>query len=228
MTFNVLKLLEEEGYIEDGEDNIVHAEKAFFAARVMRWIRDQVQADPDFNLPAYLTMLMYYKLGTADLKFKEDGTGLMYQMKPDKEMDELVNSIIKSSNEIRRGKGIWQGLTQEQWIKQHDNLTKKVNTFQKEGTLENMDQYFGINAEKAFVEAQAKVSAGPGKSINISDDAVAADFTNFIKKTDPEGYKKFEQTVELSNAKLGKGRKPNAEGGRVSMVKGGLPNILKL
>ena len=100
MTFNVLKLLEEEGYIEDGEDNIVHAEKAFFAARVMRWIRDQVQADPDFNLPAYLTMLMYYKLGTADLKFKEDGSGLMYQMKPDKEMDELVNSIIKSSNEI--------------------------------------------------------------------------------------------------------------------------------
>jgi transcriptional regulator with PAS, ATPase and Fis domain len=40
---------------------------------------------------------------------------------------------------------------------QHDNLTKKVNTFQKEGTLEGVDQYFGVNAEKAFVEAQAKV-----------------------------------------------------------------------
>ena len=100
MTFNVLNLLEEEGYIKEGGDNIVHAEKAFFAARVMRWIRDKVQADPDFNLPAYLTMLMYYKLGTAELQFKEDGSGLMYKMKPDKEMDELVNSIIKSSNEI--------------------------------------------------------------------------------------------------------------------------------
>ena len=99
MTFNVLKLLEEEGYIKDGEDNIVHAEKAFFAARVMRWIRDQVQEDPDFNLPAYLTMLMYYKLGTAELQFKEDGSDLLYKMKPDKEMNELVNSIIKSSNE---------------------------------------------------------------------------------------------------------------------------------
>ena len=98
MTFNVLKLLEEEGYIKDGEDNIVHAEKAFFAARVMRWIRTQVQEDPDFNLPAYLTMLMYYKLGTADLNFKEDGSGLVYKMKADKEMNELVNSIIKSSN----------------------------------------------------------------------------------------------------------------------------------
>jgi len=99
LTFNVLKLLEEEGYIKDGEDNIVHAEKAFFAARVMRWIRTQVQEDPNFNLPAYLTMLMYYKLGTAELEFKEDGTDLTYKMKADKEMDELVNSIIKSSNE---------------------------------------------------------------------------------------------------------------------------------
>ncbi len=40
MTFDVLRLLEEEGYIKDGEDNLVHAEKAFFAARVMRWIRN--------------------------------------------------------------------------------------------------------------------------------------------------------------------------------------------
>ena len=100
MTFNILNLLEEEGYIKEGEDNVIHAEKAFFAARVMRWIRDQIQEDPNFNLPAYLTMLMYYKLGTADLKFKEDGSGLVCKMKADKEMDELVNSIIKSSNEV--------------------------------------------------------------------------------------------------------------------------------
>ena len=45
-------------------------------------------------------MLMYYKLGTAELQFKEDESGLMYRMQPDKEMGELVNSIIKSSNEI--------------------------------------------------------------------------------------------------------------------------------
>jgi hypothetical protein len=100
LTFNVLNLLEEEGYIKEGEDNVIHAEKAFFAARVMRWIRDQVQEDPDFNLPAYLTMLMYYKLDTAELQFNEDGSDLLYKMKPDKEMNELVNSIIKSSNEF--------------------------------------------------------------------------------------------------------------------------------
>ena len=100
LTFNVIKLLEEEGYIKEGDDNVIHAEKAFFAARVMRWIHRQVQDDPDFNLPAYLTMLMYYKLGTAELEFKEDGSELLYKMKPDTEMNELVNSIIKSSNEL--------------------------------------------------------------------------------------------------------------------------------
>ena len=73
MAFDVLKLLSEEGYINSGDDNIVHAEKAFFAARVMRWIRDKVATDPEFNLTAYLTMLMYYKTGMADLKFSEDG-----------------------------------------------------------------------------------------------------------------------------------------------------------
>ena len=100
MTFDVLKLLEQEGYIKDGEDNVVHAEKAFFAARVMRWIRNKVQAEPDFNLTAYLTMLMYYKTGLADLKFSEDGDNISYKMiNPDKEVQDLVDSLIKSSRE---------------------------------------------------------------------------------------------------------------------------------
>ena len=99
MTFDVLKLLEEEGYIKDGEDNLVHAEKAFFAARVMNWIRGKVQSDPKFDLTAYLTMLMYYKTDLADLKFSEDEDKLYYQMKNnDKEVQELVDSLIKSSS----------------------------------------------------------------------------------------------------------------------------------
>jgi|TARA_R110000824_G_scaffold121625_3_gene277862 hypothetical protein len=98
LTFNVLNLLEEEGYIKEGEDNIIHAEKAFFAARVMRWIRDQIQKDPDFDLPTHLTMLMYYKTGMADLTFSENGDKILYHMKePDKEVQELVNSLIKSA-----------------------------------------------------------------------------------------------------------------------------------
>jgi hypothetical protein len=98
VTFDVLKLLEEEGYIKDGEDNVVHAEKAFFAARVMRWIKNKVQTDPEFDLTAYLTMLMYYKTDMADLKFSEDEDRILYKMKNnDKEVQELVDSLIKAS-----------------------------------------------------------------------------------------------------------------------------------
>ena len=98
MTFDVLKLLEQEGYIKEGDDNLVHAEKAFFAARVMNWIREKVQSDPDFDLQSYLTMLYYYKMDLADLKFTDDGSILSYRMKDNgKEMQELVNSLIKST-----------------------------------------------------------------------------------------------------------------------------------
>ena len=97
MTFDVLKLLEQEGYIKDGEDNLVHAEKAFFAARVMRWIRNKVKTEPDFNLQAYLTMLLYYKTDMADLKFCEEEDKLLYKMKnPDEEMHQIVDQLIKS------------------------------------------------------------------------------------------------------------------------------------
>ena len=97
MTFDVLKLLEQEGYVKDGEDNLVHAEKAFFAARVMRWIRNKVKTEPDFNLQAYLTMLLYYKTDMADLKFDEEEDKLLYKMKnPDEEMHQIVDQLIKS------------------------------------------------------------------------------------------------------------------------------------
>ena len=97
MTFDVLKLLEQEGYVKDGEDNLVHAEKAFFAARVMRWIRNKVKTEPDFNLQAYLTMLLYYKTDMADLKFCEEEDKLLYKMKnPDEEMHQIVDQLIKS------------------------------------------------------------------------------------------------------------------------------------
>jgi len=97
VTFDVLKLLEQEGYITNGEDNLVHAEKAFFAARVMRWIRNKVKTEPDFDLQAYLTMLLYYKTDMADLKFSEEEDKLLYKMKnPDEEMHQIVDQLIKS------------------------------------------------------------------------------------------------------------------------------------
>jgi len=66
--------------------------------------------------------------------------------------------LIKASNEIRRGQGKWKDLDIKQKIVQHDNLTKLVTEFQKTKKFNpGMNEYFGINAEKAFIEAQAEV-----------------------------------------------------------------------
>ena len=76
---------------------MVHAEKAFFAARVMRWIRNKVKTEPDFNLQAYLTMLLYYKTDMADLKFDEEEDTLLYKLKnPDDEVQNIVDQLIKN------------------------------------------------------------------------------------------------------------------------------------
>jgi hypothetical protein len=70
--------------------------------------------------------------------------------------------FLKTSNEIRQGKGIWQGLNQEQWIKQHDNLTKKLKEWEmggKKALPPGMKEYFGMNdiqLANAFKKAKAK------------------------------------------------------------------------
>ncbi len=58
-----------------------------------------------------------------------------------------------------------------------------------------------------------------GKGIDMSDPEIADEFTTFMKERDPEGYKKLEQTVELSNFKT-KGRKENSDGGRIGLEGG--------
>ena len=96
---DILNILEQEGYIQDDGEAVIHAEKAFFAARVMKWIKNKAQTDADFNLQSYLTMLYYYKTDLADLKFTEDGSKLVYRMKNnDKEVQDLVNSLIESAS----------------------------------------------------------------------------------------------------------------------------------
>ena len=84
--------------------------------------------------------------------------------------------FIKASNAIRLGQGIFKNLTQSQKIKQHDNLVKAITTFEKKGTLEGTEQYFGIEAEKAFIEAQASVKKSPLKKevskVRTMDDLV--------------------------------------------------------
>ena len=70
---SVYDLLVQQGFIlfPESDSNLIKAPRAFFAARVVEWMRDKGK-DPDFNLQAYLVALTYYKLGMADLKFEEN------------------------------------------------------------------------------------------------------------------------------------------------------------
>ena len=74
--------------------------------------------------------------------------------------------IIKASNQIRRGQGLFKKLTEKQRIVQHENLTKLATNFQKNKKFDkSFNEYFGIDAEKAFIEAQAKAERlGKGKN----------------------------------------------------------------
>ena len=132
-------------------------------------------------------------------------------------------------------------LNQEQLIKQHDNLTKKLKEWEmggKKALPKDMKEYFGMNeiqlANKFKIETGQIHPSKPIKTlegiektgtINISDPAIADEFTRFMKETDPKGFKDLEQKVELSNLDI-KGKKGHASGGRVSLSAGGLAGML--
>tara|TARA_Y100000593_G_scaffold2242_1_gene4516 strand:- start:58892 stop:59293 length:402 start_codon:yes stop_codon:yes gene_type:complete len=101
VSFNIVRILKQDGFVAI-KDNLIDAEKAFFAARVVAWIRECATANKDFNIATYLTMLSYYKLGLADLKFSEDGDKLLYRMKAGEEVDKVVETITRSSPESFR------------------------------------------------------------------------------------------------------------------------------
>ena len=65
--------------------------------------------------------------------------------------------FIKSSNDIRQGKGLFKGLTEKQRIVQHDNLTKKIMEWQKTGKTVGLEKYFGVDPHTAFIDARTKV-----------------------------------------------------------------------
>lgn len=92
--------------------------------------------------------------------------------------------LIKASNEIRQGIGKWKGLDQKQRIVQHDNLTKLATEFQKTKKFDvRINEYTGIDAEKAFIEARAKVKS-PVKKDRV---ATADELDDYIEILDPTG-----------------------------------------
>ena len=103
--------------------------------------------------------------------------------------------LIKASNEIRQGIGKWKGLDIKQKIVQHDNLTKLATEFQKTKKFDkSFNEYFGIDAEKAFVEAQAKVKKGKiWKSSEGETQGIAMGF-------DDAGIKALDQAMKKGTA----------------------------
>ena len=119
--------------------------------------------------------------------------------------------FIKTSNNIRQGKGKWAGLNQDQWMKQHDDLTKILKKWEmsgRKGLPEGASEFLGMNdlqVSKAIKDAEKQVLSKPTKTlegleskgtIDISDPEVADEFSRFIKESDPEGYKKLEQQIQ--------------------------------
>jgi hypothetical protein len=71
--------------------------------------------------------------------------------------------FIKASNDIRLGKGKWKGLTQDQWIKQHDDLTKMMKKWEwggKKRLPSGAEEYIGMNdlqVARAVKQAEKQV-----------------------------------------------------------------------
>ncbi len=76
-----------------------------------------------------------------------------------------------------------------------------------------------LRMKKATKPEKTLQSMKEGKGINMSDPEIAKEFEQFMKQTDPEGVKKLEQTLELDNFDP-KGRKKNAQGGRIGLKDG--------
>ena len=88
--------------------------------------------------------------------------------------------LIKASNEIRQGIGKWKGLDDAQKMAQHENLSKLATNFQKTKKFDvRINEYTGIDAEKAFIEARAKVKKNRAANADELDD--------YIEILDPTG-----------------------------------------
>jgi hypothetical protein len=153
------------------DQNVVSAEKIRKAkeqeAKNKRMLEDW---EPDREPSAHGGIAGQLHLNRTGFKIGSIKKGIDLVAKYGPEFKKFADMLfIKVSNMIRQGKGAWKGLTEKQKIVQHDNLTKKVNTFQKEGTLEGTEQYFGVDAEKAFVEAQAKVKVKKSEVIDLDE-----------------------------------------------------------
>jgi hypothetical protein len=79
--FHIATVLRQDQFVTEQENsNLIEASRAFFAARVIKWIQARCQEDEKFNLPLYLTVLLYYRLGVVDLAFTDRDEQILYKV----------------------------------------------------------------------------------------------------------------------------------------------------
>ena len=111
--------------------------------------------------------------------------------------------FMKASNDIRQGKGKWKGLTQDQWIKQHDDLTKMLKKWEMGGSKrlpEGAEQFLGMNDLQI---ARAVKQADP----LVSDDVLAKAYDEVFYQKPSSGDYKYDADVLADSIaeQLGKG-----------------------
>ena len=99
-----------------------------------------------------------------DPEFASGGIARVGYLKGGKVWKDFIEKLfIKTSNDIRQGKGKWANLTQDQWIKQHDDLTKMIKKWEwggKKGLPQGAEQFIGMNdlqVTRAIKDATKKV-----------------------------------------------------------------------
>jgi len=109
----------------------------------------------------------------------------------------IEKQFLKASNDIRQGKGLFKGLTQEQWIKKHDDLTKKLKEWEmggKKSLPKDMKEYFGMNEMQLankFKKAQTQVAGSADELSGIKKVKMTGDENlDYDWVETPEGWVK--------------------------------------
>ena len=156
--------------------------------------------------------------------------------------------FLKASNDIRQGKGKWKGLTQDQWIKKHDDLTKKLKEWEMGGKKrlpEGASEYLGMN-DIQIANAVKKPQVIDERTMikqkfpGITDDLVE----NILIDDNPQRKAEVLATMDqfLKLKEMGKGSEEafqivtesiknpikHAEGGRADFIFGGSAGLRAL
>ena len=132
----------------------------------------------------------------------------------------IEKQFLKASNDIRQGKGLFKGLTQDQWITQHGNLTKKLMEWKmggKKALPPGMKEYFGMNdIQLANKFKQSQTQAKVIQPHGLDEKALTKKLLDEVDES---------MTRQALHQWKPKG-KPHASGGRVSLSSGGLAGML--